>query len=200
MEKLQEYLCVKQKHYIIRGNGVTWCSWEYHTKNNNHKEADSLMAHLLKLSLDQFQNHDESVGIYSNDMDVFCILLSAAEELCCSNLLMKWSVQEWVKIEVVQHALKRNWTSAVAGFHAFTGCDTVGKFWRKTKEFWSNQFLKTSDDIMCAFETFAMCENKEAQFSVLQKFVIEAYSKKDLDYSLADVCWKKFAKMQNRVS
>ena len=107
---------------------MTWCSWENHTKNNNHEEADSLLAHLLKLSLDQFQNQDVSVRIYSNDMDVFCILLSAAEELCCSNLLVNWSVQEWIDIEVVQRALKRNRTSAVAGFQSFTGCDTVGKF------------------------------------------------------------------------
>ena len=110
---------------------------------------------------------------------------------------MKWAVQEWIDIEVVPRALKRNRTSAVAGFHAFTGCDTVGKFWGKTKEFWSNQFLKTSDGILCTFEAFAICGNKEAQFSVLQKFIIETYSKKDSDYSLADVRWKKFAKMQN---
>ena len=51
-KKLQTYLEEKDTDFVIAGNGSTVMSWG-EKFNNNHEEADSFIAHIIKLALEQ---------------------------------------------------------------------------------------------------------------------------------------------------
>ena len=144
-----EKLCVsleeKGQKYVIGGNGKTRRSWTNELTDNNHEEADSLIAHEIKLALDALQNEESSVRVFSNDTDVFCILLSLLEELNCANMLIQLSKEEFVNLKTIQSAPGKSRSRAAIRLHTLTGCERVDKFWGKSKAYWTKQSRKAND-------------------------------------------------------
>ena len=146
--------------------------------------------------MDALQNEESSVLVFSNDTDVFCMLLSVLEELNCANMLIQLSKEEFVKLKTIQSALGKSRSRAVVGLHTLTGCGTVGKFGGKSKAYWTKQFLTATDDVLHAFEKFSS-EQCNEQYESIRKFVIDAYGQKKTVGWLAEIRWQMFTKMQS---
>ena len=64
---------------------------------------------------------------------------------------MRLTTEKLVCIKKIADTIGFMKSKALAGLHAFTGCDTTGKFTGKGKLSWWKQFAKADDNIIAAF-------------------------------------------------
>ena len=176
MNSLHAHLKRLALQFVLAGNGKTVMSWTSEESPNNHEEADSLIIYTLSLALSnlQFRTLDTKVLVCSNDTDVFCLLVSHLENLTCKYLLMQWSQEEYIDISIISKSLGTSRCSALIGFHAFTGCDTVEKFTGISKERWTKLFLITEESILKALTNF-QSNIDSSNWDCLEKFVCQGY-------------------------
>ena len=114
----------------------------------------------------------------------------------CEHANIQLSKEEFVNLKTIQSALGKSRSRAVVGLHTLTGCDTVGKFWGKSKAYWTKQFLTATGDVLRAFEKCSS-EQCNEQYESIRKFVIDLYGQKKSVRSLAEIRWQMFTKMQS---
>ena len=98
-------------------------------------------------------------------------------------------------VKTIPSALGKSRSRAVVGLHTLIGCDTVGKFWGKSKSYWTKQFLTATHDVLRAFEKLSSMQCNE-QYESIRKFVIDAYGQRKTVRSQAEIRWQMFTKMQ----
>ena len=98
--------------------------------SNNHQESDTLMRYCLGL----VDVENRVVCVKSNDTDVFTIMLGNYEKLNGLTLLIAWPNEKWINLTKVYEQLGAKKANALIGFYCFSGCNTVEKFTRKSKD------------------------------------------------------------------
>ena len=96
-------------------------------------------------------NIEPVVHVYSNDTDVFVILVSCLHQLNCKSVYLNWSTEELIDLTLRASGLGNEKAKALAGFHVLTGCDPVEKFTGKSKEAWTKHFLQADSKVLNAF-------------------------------------------------
>lgn len=155
----------------------------------DHEEADTAMIlHASYLSEKNFNG----VVINANDTDVLILLLS-----CCTKIkaqlfmrmgqgrnerLVKLSdIYERSAKELPGNIVGEDYFSALLGFHAFTGCDTVSAFYRKGKRE-PLKILRQNALYVSAFKELGQIWTvSERLFGVLEAFLCEMYGKRLTD-------------------
>ena len=159
-----------------------------------YEEGDSLIIYILAFALSnmQFDVRNTRVLVCSNDTDVFCLLLSHLKHLPCNKMLMKWSQEQYIDISVIFEDLGKLSCSALLGFHAFTGCDTVEKFTGISKEKWTKLFLSLDEPILKALTNFKNIIDS-TNWECLERFVCNGYLPKGCKIeNLEDARWHVF--------
>ena len=78
--------------------------------------------------------------VYSSDTDIYFLLINHCNRFQCKNIYQQL-VSGFVKINDIVHILGGLCSTAILVFHGITGCDTVGRFSGKSKEFWFRRFM-----------------------------------------------------------
>ena len=87
----------------------------------------------------------DKVLVYANDTDVFALLLKHYNKFNSKNIFMKGS-NSLINVSFVFSVLGEQICSSLLSLHTVIGCDTIGKFFGKSKEFWVKQFLEQKDN------------------------------------------------------
>ena len=90
-------------------------------------------------------------SVYSNDTDVFVILVSCLHQLNCKSKYLNWLIEELIDLIFIASSPDDEKAEALAGFHVLSGCDTVEKFTSKSKEAWKKHFLQADSKISNTF-------------------------------------------------
>jgi prephenate dehydrogenase len=112
----------------VSAAGKTYCTTEEdHIATNNHEEADTLMIwHAVIASAEHSQAHSE-LCVLSVDTDVLVLLIAHYPNLLPNTSILLVSGK--LAIGPLFHALGPETSTALVGFHAFSGCDTVGMYY-----------------------------------------------------------------------
>lgn len=88
--------------------------------------------------------------VFSPDTDVFLLLLYFASSLAQTTYFRsgKGDQQRDINISSCFEALGPVRSSAIIGFHTFTGCDQIGRFNGKSKSSCWKAFMKTDNKIL----------------------------------------------------
>ena len=89
--------------------------------------------------------------VYSNNTDVFVIIVSHLHQPNCKSMCLNWLTKELINLNLIARSSGDKKAKALAGFHVLTGCDTVEKFTSKLKEAWTKLFLQADSKILKAF-------------------------------------------------
>ena len=144
----------------------------------NHEEADSrMLLHVKHASMSQHAN----IMISTVDSDVLIIALQAFHQLNVLQLWMEFGVgkhKRYIPCHEYAASLGPDKCSALAFWHAFSGCDTVSSF--------SGRGKKTVMDAWTRFEAVTPIfislsstphEVTDEQLSVLEHFVVTLYDR-----------------------
>ena len=102
-------------------------------------------------------------------------------------------------IGTIAEALGREKCAAIIGFHAFTGCDQIGRFNNKTKKSCWDIFIEADQEIVNAFKNLGESETLPTlqTLEALEKFVVKLYASSDSACeTLADLRWFLFSRYQ----
>ena len=86
------------------------------------------------------------------------------------------------------------------GFHCFSGCDTVEKFTRKTKDTWMKWFLNRELEVFKVFQLIPKHINTKIVDN-LEVFLTKVYNKKHLKVTIMQnyngvYNWKTFRRLE----
>ena len=86
------------------------------------------------------------------------------------------------------------------GFHCFSGCDTVEKFTRKTKDTWMKLFLNRELEVFKVFQLIPKHINTKIVHN-LEVFLTKVYNKKHLKVTIMQnyngvYNWKTFRRLE----
>ena len=89
-------------------------------------------------------------------------------------------------------------SSALLGFHAFTGCDQTSKLNGKSKETCWNTFLDTSEGVLAAFADLGVTDYlADLTVTSLEKYVVRLFCESDNLNNLRDARWSMYIKQQD---
>ena len=168
---------------------------------NSHKEADTLLIlHALDVAK---QNPFRQLKVVSPDTDVFLLLLHYFPNMpvITSFVTGRGSKKRSIDVGMAYEALGADRSSALLGFHAFTGCDQTSRFCGKSKLTCWKVFKTANMNIVEAFQRIGNCE-KDSVDSVqdgLTQFVVNTYCnqlQKD-GITLAETRWHLYSKFQD---
>ena len=92
---------------------------------------------------------------------------------------MHTTSSECIDISAVHHILGEQTASALLSLHCVTGCDVVGKYNKKSKEFWTNTFFDHIDDSNIILALVGLhSQVTDFVLSNLERFVCLTYLKK----------------------
>lgn len=161
--------------------------------STNQEEADTIMilhAHFaFRAGFD--------VHILSPDTDVFILALCHVPELG-ENISIYAGIgskQHLVRLKPIHDKLGPKMASALPGFHAFTGCDTTGRFAGKGKLTCWKALEKADQSVVEAFCNLGKSDvPSETDTIGLEKFVCMLYDAKH--DSVAKLRWQLFKRHQ----
>ncbi len=111
--------------------------------------------------------------MFSPDTDVFMILCTFHEQVSAT---MRLTTEKLFCIKKIADTIGSIKSKALAGFHAFTGCDTTGKFTGKEKLSWWKHVAKAHANIIEAFVSLsASHEINDAVLDQLEMFTCNVY-------------------------
>ena len=201
-QDLTEYLSGKVLQYGKDVDKILYVSCDGKTQSNkkqepvsmnNHEGADTLMIYHAVCASRMYPNAEE-ICIFSPDTDVLIIAISKYPKLAANIYLNMKSGK--VPVEPIYEALGPYKSAALIGFHAFTGCDNVGKFAGKGKGLWFGKFLAADEDTLQAFVDLGNVGDLDNQTkSQLAAFVCQDYCPSGVNISdLGDLRWHLFCK------
>ena len=118
-----------EKNSFVTANGITQSDVGF-VEVKNHEEADTLIIRHAHLAAS-----NDVIHVVSPDTDVF-VLLVAFDSTIPANVFMFGANGKIFYISKLSKAIGERKCKALVGFHAFTGCDTTGKFKGKGKPTW----------------------------------------------------------------
>jgi len=156
--------------------------------SSNHEEADTmLILHAMYASAKQ-----QIVHIMSPDTDVFVLALGRLPQIGPQTCVMNGTgaKRKLVPLQPIYDALGSDMVDALPGFHAFTGCDTTGRFSGKGKPLCWKAFQKVSKAVLGAFTNLGHgLQPKDEDFLLLEEFVCRLYQTADVVLpDIDDVC------------
>jgi len=100
-------------------------------------------------------------------------------------------------LQPIYDALGSDMVAALPGFHAFTGCDTTGRFSGKGKNLCWKSFQKVSKAVLWAFTNLGQGPQLQNEdFILFQEFVCHLYQPKSKETSVSEVRWNVFKHVQ----
>ena len=162
---------------------------------STQEEADTIMIlHALDASRSGYTVH-----ILSPDTDLFVLglsnLLQLGKDTCI--LVGQGDKQRLVPLKPIHDVLGNEKAKALLGFHAFTGCDTTGRFAGKGKRTCWKAFNKSSQQVIQAFcELGAGTVPSAETVKSLEKFVCHMYSPKAEFDDIGKLRWQLFKQSQ----
>ena len=157
---------------------------------HSQEEADTLII-LHALNVVQ----DAKLIVSSPDTDIFLLLLNMYPRLPVSTSFLtgRGSAKRLINLQPIFHSLGPLRSTALLGFHAFTGSDVSGKFAGRTKDSAFKIFMTCDDNILRAL---AMLGNdgdlSDDIFSHLERFVCVLYRSK-VHVKVNDLRWFLFS-------
>ena len=143
------------------------------------------------------------VCVVSPDTDVFLLFISMYPRLCKDIIFKTGSGDNLREIDIgaAYEALDPKHSSAILGFHAFTGCDQTGKFYGKTKAFCWKTLIESSDEELAALQKLGESEELPTEDTILglEAFTMRLY-RQNVPHSvksLSDMRWYLFSKKQS---
>ena len=100
-------------------------------------EGDTLIIAAIEEASDSLTV--SNLLVYSSDIDVSFLLTNHCNLFQCKNIYQQL-ISGFVKNNQIRHVLGDLCRAAILVLHGATGCDTVGRFPGKTKEFWFRRF------------------------------------------------------------
>jgi 5'-3' exonuclease len=148
----------------------------------NHEEADSL---LIRHAYFPSTTPDDVITVHSPDTDVFVLFISYTS-MIQGNVVIIGACNKVYHISSLSEELGEKQSKGLFGLHAFTECDTTGKFKGRGKSTWMKLFLDAPDEIIDTFCNLGEYEPIQLT-ELLEAFVCRAYCRKTTKLSrLAD--------------
>ena len=170
-------------------------------KEHSQEEAATLMV-LYALEIAE-RDPFSKVCVVSPDTDVFLLFISMFPRLCKDIIFKTGSGDNLreIDIDAAYEALDPKHSSAILGFHAFTGCDQTGKFYGKTKAFCWKTLIESSDEELAALQKLGESEELPTEDMILglEAFTMRLY-RQNVPHSvksLSDMRWYLFSKKQS---
>ena len=162
-------------------------------KEHSQEEAATLMV-LYALEIAD-RDPFSKVCVVSPDTDVFLLFISMYPRLCKDIIFKTGSGDNLreIDIDAAYEALDPKHSSAILGFHAFTGCDQTGKFYGKTKAFCWKTLIESSDEELAALQKLGESEELPTEDMILglEAFTMRLY-RQNVPHSvksLSDMRW-----------
>ena len=114
---------------------------------------------------------------------------------------LKWRYLREIDIGATYVALDPQHSSAILGFHAFTGCDQTGKFYGKTQAFCWKTLIESGNEELAALQKLGESEEvpTEDMIQGLEAFTVRLY-RQNVPLSvklLSDMQWYPFSRKQS---
>ena len=160
---------------------------EVNSLYTSQEEADTRMILHLKHVSEEISGN-KTIIVRSPDTDVFILLLSYVQELKIDEqkVLFDTGVGNKRRMINVHDVIKRHgneFTKALLGLHAFTGCDTTSAFVRQGK-LKPMKLLETNSDFIPVFSRIGNdVEVQEEDMGLLEEFVCRMYHPKKPIYN-----------------
>ena len=119
---------------------------------------------------------ESNLLVYSSDTDVFFLLTNHCNRFQCKNIYQQL-VSGFVKINQIGHVFGDLCSAAILVLHGATGCNTVGRFSGKTKEFWFRRFMsfeRQNQQLVQALVDFGN-STLENSFREIEGFICRGY-------------------------
>ena len=119
----------------IAGNGIN-----FNENCTNHEEAETLIIHCLCL----IDIHEKRVIVHAPDTDVFALMIAHLKVLSAKQIHQVWAYNHPAHIDIssVAISLGEEMSMGLLSLHCVPGCDTVGKYFGKSKRTWTKRFLQ----------------------------------------------------------
>ena len=140
----------------------------------DHEEADTRMI------LHCIHAQQESVMVYSRDTDVLVLLLAHFSKMRCQFLWMNAGTSKqpkFIPVHEIHDQLTSDQTSAITGFHALTGCDTVSQISGHSKKTTWKVFLRHHS----LLENLGKGNLTPDTMKTAEKFICHLYEVPELD-------------------
>lgn len=198
---LTDYLAAKTLEYNIVSHKLVITSSSGHTRSNkgllfqenNHEEADTLLIYQAVLA-SQRNPSDAQMVFFSPDTDVLVLVIANYEHMLKNtSISMASGVME---IEPIWRAIGAERAKALPAFHAFTGADNTGRFYRIGKATWLQVYMKADRDVISSLHMLSTeTEVTETMLTTLASFVCAAYSPKGIYIkTIPELRWHLFCK------
>lgn len=175
-------------------NGAQSNDYDVSYLSSNHEEADTLLI----LHASHASNRGQTVHILSPDTDVFILAVRRLRQLGENTCMIVGTGEKRriVPIKPVHDAVGSTIAEALPGFHAFTGCDTTGKFTGKGKVTCWNTLTAARPNVIRAFGLGETNELSQNTFDALEEFVCRLYCLRSAIVNISDLRWYLFKKNQ----
>ena len=194
--KLLEYYSPSFKICIVStAEGAKSNHGDVSCLSSNHEEADTMLI----LHAFYAAQHHQIVHIMSPDTDVFVLALRRLPQLGSQTCIVNGigSKRKLVLLQPIYDALGSDLVAALPGFHAFTGCDTTGRFSGKGKQTCWKTFLKASKGVVTAFSNLGTVRQPSVEDNALfEEFVCRLYQPKTKENRLSRLRWNMFKQSQ----
>ena len=158
--------------------------------NHDHEEADTLIL-LHASTVDRTARLD----ICASDTDILLQLVQRYANLPEDTYFLDKSTTSSVK-EIYNHLGDKR-SASLIGFHAFTGCDTTGKFAGRSKETCYKKFCSADDNILECLATLGDSDDLPPSdvLKGLERFVCMLYDSTKIK-TVKDLRWHLYSRKQ----
>ncbi len=165
-----EYNSSSQKLVITCSSGHTRSNKDLVFDDNNHEEADTLLIYQAVLA-SQRNPPDARMVFFSPDTDVL-VLVIANYDLMLKNTAISM-VSGVMEIEPIRRVIGAERAKALPAFHAFTGADNTGRFYRIGKATWLQAYMKATPDVISSLQMLSTeADVTETMLSTLASFSV----------------------------
>ena len=187
------------KRYVVAYNSTAESSiihFPEELKFHSHEEADTLiLLHSIEVAK---RNPFCQLYVACSDTDVLLLLLYFYPQIC-NNTVFRATTRE-IDVGCAYNALGNEKSMALLGFHAFTGCDSTGRFSGFSKTACFDTFLKSNSFVYKAFASLGNNDDglKEEIIDGLTQLVLDLYQPKRPSNinTLGQLRWYLFSKFQ----
>jgi hypothetical protein len=167
--KLIVYYTPSQKNVVVSTHeGVICNHGDLSSLSSNHEEADTvIILHAIYAA-----SHQRTIHILSPDTDVLVLAIRRLPQLGSDTCVIR-ARNKPVLLQPTYDALGENLAAALPGFHAFTGCDTVGRFYGKGKQTCWKVLQSSRPEILNAFINLGGNDDvDDKDFLFLEEYVV----------------------------
>ena len=144
------------------------------------------------------QRRGTEINLYSQDTDVMVLAISSVPAMGTVFFLTGTGCRRrCIHLNSIYDAIGPNRVAALPGFHAFTGCETTGKFNGKGKTTCWNVFQEASEESLQSFSMLGdLSQSVDELLPGLETFVCRLYDKRSNVCDIGKLRWELFRKKQ----